>query len=83
MTKYKIKAKKGNKVQIISGKYKGKTGTIKEILTSKNKVTIEDINIKTKHIKPKQSEEKGSIIQIEGPIHYSNIKLLATTNNIK
>nr|YP_010951800.1 50S ribosomal protein L24 [Laurencia elata]WMP11620.1 50S ribosomal protein L24 [Laurencia tasmanica]WMP12739.1 50S ribosomal protein L24 [Laurencia elata] len=76
MKKHKIKAKKGNKVKIISGKYKGQTGIIKEILNEKNKVIIKDINIQTKHVKVKQSEEKGSIKQIEGPIHYSNIKIV-------
>nr|YP_010951584.1 50S ribosomal protein L24 [Laurencia catarinensis]WMP12523.1 50S ribosomal protein L24 [Laurencia catarinensis] len=76
MKKYKIKAKKGNKVKIISGKYKGQMGIIKEILHEKNKVIIKDINIQTKHIKVKQSEEQGSIKQVEGPIHYSNIKVV-------
>nr|YP_009391697.1 ribosomal protein L24 [Laurenciella marilzae]ARW59841.1 ribosomal protein L24 [Laurenciella marilzae] len=78
MKKYKIKAKKGNEVKIISGKYKGKIGIIKEILYEKNKVIIDKINIQTKHIKVKQSEEKGIIKQVEGPIHYSNIKTIKT-----
>lgn len=76
MKKYKIKAKKGNTVKIISGKYKGQTGTIKEILNEKNKVIIQGINIQIKHLKIKQSEEKGMIKQIEGPIHYSNIRII-------
>nr|WMP11888.1 50S ribosomal protein L24 [Laurencia australis]WMP12099.1 50S ribosomal protein L24 [Laurencia australis] len=76
MKKYKIRAQKGDKVKIISGKYKGQTGVIKEVLNEKNKVIIKDINLQTKHIKVKQSEEKGSIKQIEGPIHYSNVKVV-------
>nr|YP_010952018.1 50S ribosomal protein L24 [Laurencia obtusa]WMP12313.1 50S ribosomal protein L24 [Laurencia verruciformis]WMP12957.1 50S ribosomal protein L24 [Laurencia obtusa] len=76
MKKHKIKAKQGNTVKIISGKYKGQTGIIKEVLNEKNKVIIQNINIQTKHVKVKQSEEKGSIKQIEGPIHYSNIKIV-------
>nr|ARW63778.1 ribosomal protein L24 [Chondria sp. (in: red algae)] len=78
MKKHKIQANKGDSIQVISGKYKGQTGIIKGIIEAKNKVTVEKINIKTKHIKPKQSEDKGSIVQIEGPIHYSNIKILKT-----
>nr|CRF40166.1 Ribosomal protein L24 [Laurencia snackeyi] len=76
MKKHKIKVKQGDRVKIISGKYKGQTGIIKEVLNERNKVVIKDINIQTKHIKVKQSEEKGSIKQIEGPIHYSNIKVV-------
>lgn len=76
MKKHKIKAKKGNTVKIISGRYKGQTGIIKEVLNEKNKVIIQNINIQTKHVKVKQSEEKGNIKQIEGPIHYSNIKIV-------
>lgn len=76
MTKHKIKIKKGNQVKIITGKHKGQTGIIKNIITAKNKVVIENINIQTKHTKAKESGEKGTIIQIEGPIDYSNIKVI-------
>ena len=76
MKKHKIKVKKGSKVKVISGKHKGQTGIIKEILNEKNKVIIEQINIQTKHVKSKQSESKGTIDQKEGPIHYSNIKII-------
>nr|ARW68349.1 ribosomal protein L24 [Chondria sp. (in: red algae)] len=75
MKKYKIRVNKGDDVTIISGKYKGQTGKVIEIIENKNKVKIENINIQTKHTKPKQSEDKGSITQVEGPIHYSNIKV--------
>nr|YP_009398302.1 ribosomal protein L24 [Thaumatella adunca]ARW67488.1 ribosomal protein L24 [Thaumatella adunca] len=76
MKKNKIQIKKGDTIQIISGKYKGKQGKINFILKNKNKVIIENMNMKTKHIKPKQTDDKGCIKQIEGPIHYSNIKLV-------
>nr|ARW68756.1 ribosomal protein L24 [Palisada sp.] len=76
MKKYKIKVKKGNTVKVISGKHKGQTGIVKEIINNKNKIVVEKINIQTKHTKAKQSEDKGIIQQIEGPIHYSNIKII-------
>nr|ARW60250.1 ribosomal protein L24 [Laurencieae sp.] len=79
MKKYRIKAKQGDSVKIISGKHKGQTGVIKKVLTKKNKVTVENINIQTKHVKAKQSEEKGLIKHIEGPIHYSNIQIIRTS----
>nr|YP_009394598.1 ribosomal protein L24 [Vertebrata thuyoides]ARW63160.1 ribosomal protein L24 [Vertebrata thuyoides] len=74
------KIKKDSTVEIISGKHKGKTGKILSICKKTRKVKIENINMQTKHIKPKQNDEKGHIMQIEGPIHYSNIKL---NNKIK
>lgn len=76
MKSHKIKVKKGNQVKIISGKHKGQTGIVKTILSTKNKVVIENINIQTKHIKAQESGEKGNITQIEGPIDYSNIKII-------
>lgn len=70
-----MKIKKGDTVEIISGRNKGQIGKIYSILKNKDKVTIKDVNLKIKHIKPQQKEEKGKIEKIEGPIHLSNIKL--------
>lgn len=70
----KIQIKKGDNVTVISGKEKGKQGVVRSILKNKQQVIVENINIKTKHVKPKQTEEKGIIKEIECPIHYSNIK---------
>nr|YP_009392941.1 ribosomal protein L24 [Caloglossa intermedia]ARW61503.1 ribosomal protein L24 [Caloglossa intermedia] len=69
-----IKLKVGDYVKIISGKYKNESGKIIKIITKKNSAIVENINLKTKHIKPTREEEKGNIEQIEGPIHISNIK---------
>jgi len=74
--KSKIKLKIGDNVKIISGKYKGTVGKISKIFTNKNTITIENLNLKTKHVKSQKNEEKGHIKQIEGHIHYSNIKLI-------
>nr|YP_009393974.1 ribosomal protein L24 [Polysiphonia sertularioides]ARW62536.1 ribosomal protein L24 [Polysiphonia sertularioides] len=70
-----MKIKKGSIVQIISGKYKNQSGKILSICKESNKVIVENINIKIKHVKPKQDNEKGNIKQIEAPIHFSNIKI--------
>ena len=64
----------GDNVKIISGKYKNKEGKIIKIKSKKEQVFIENINFKTKHIKPKQVDTKGEIKQIEGYIHISNLK---------
>ena len=66
------KFKKGDKVLIISGSEKGKTGNIKTIDFSNKKVLVDGINTGKFHIKPTQSQQ-GSIVTKERPIHISNI----------
>ena len=67
--------KNGQKVKIICGKDKGKTGQVIEILRSKNKVKIKGINFIKKHEKTTK-EKKGGIISKENFIHISNLKIL-------
>ena len=76
--KNKIHVKNGDTVKIISGKYRGQIGEITKILRKKNQVIIKNINLKTKHIRPNQKEESGQIINIEAPIHSSNVMLYST-----
>ena len=72
--KFKIKFNVGDNVKIISGKHKLKTGIVKRIILKENKIFVENINLKTKHVKPKTGEEKGKVKRMEGYIHISNIK---------
>jgi len=65
----------GDKVVVIAGKDKGKTGKIIKILKVKNRVLIEGINIIKKHQKPDAQNENGGIIEIEAPIHMSNVMI--------
>tara|TARA_Y100000590_G_scaffold246894_1_gene277404 strand:+ start:942 stop:1190 length:249 start_codon:yes stop_codon:yes gene_type:complete len=67
--------KKGNQVQILCGKDKGKKGEVIEILRSENKAKIKGINIIKKHEKTTK-EKKGGIISKENFIHISNLKNL-------
>ena len=67
--------KKGNQVQVICGKDKGKKGEVIEILRSKNKAKIKGINLIKKHEKTTK-EKKGGIISKENFIHISNLKIL-------
>jgi len=74
--------KKGNQVEVISGKDKGKKGEVIEILRSKDKVKVKGINIIKKHEKVTK-EKKGGIISKENFIHISNLKNLEKTNENK
>ena len=69
----KLHVKVGQKVKIISGKDKGKIGTIKSLLKKTNKVIVEGINFKTKHFKPSRSGETEQVKKLEFPIHSSNV----------
>lgn len=73
--RYKMHVKKGDTVQIISGSDKGKVGEIQQILPKTSKVVVEGVNIRTKHVKPRQEGESGRIVQFEAPIHSSNVML--------
>ena len=67
--------KKGNQVEVIYGKDKGKKGEVIEILRFKNRAKVKGINIVKKHEKTTK-EKKGGIISKENFIHISNLKIL-------
>lgn len=68
--------KKGDKVMVITGKDKGKTGVILTAFPKKDRVLVEGINIVKKHSKPSQENPQGGILSIEAPIHVSNVMLI-------
>lgn len=81
-TKNKIHVKNGDIVQVISGNYKNQVGIVVKVLPKANQVIVKGINLKTKHVRPKQEEEKGRIVQLECPIHSSNVMLYSSKNQI-
>jgi len=73
-----MKLKKGDKVVIISGADKGKQGTIMKVLTKSERVVLEGDGLAKvkKHLKPSQANPDGGIVEVEKPIHVSNVMLL-------
>ncbi|MUK90482.1 50S ribosomal protein L24 [Ornithinibacillus sp. L9] len=65
--------KKGDKVKVISGKDRGKQGTVLEAYPKKERVLVEGINMVKKHAKPSQDNPQGGILNQEAPIHVSNV----------
>ena len=65
--------KVGDKVIVIAGKDKGKTGKVLKTLPKKDRVVVEGINIQTRHQKARGPQEPGGIIKAEGAIHVSNV----------
>jgi len=75
-TTYKIRIKKGDKVIVRSGKYKGKTGKVLSTLPRENKVLVEGINIVKKHVKPNRAFPQGGIIDLTKPIDVSKVGIV-------
>ena len=69
-----MKLKTGDKVIVTCGSNKGKEGKITNIVG--DKVVVEGVNIVKKHLKPKNNNGNGEIIEVEAPIHRSNVMLL-------
>lgn len=67
--------RKGDKVIVIAGRDKGKTGTIQKVIPETNRVVVDGINIRKKHQKPTQANPEGSIVEVYAPIDASNVML--------
>jgi large subunit ribosomal protein L24 len=65
----------GDTVIVIAGNDKGKKGAIKRVVTADSRVVVEGVNLRWKHRKPTQKEPKGERLQLEFPIHSSNVML--------
>ncbi len=72
----KIKIKKGDKVQVLAGAYKGKQGQVLVVYPEKNRAIVEGVNIVKKHKKPSAENPQGSIVEKEASIDISNLALL-------
>ena len=73
--------KKGDQVIVISGEYKGSTGTVQKAFPKINKVIIEGVNVRKKHRKPSQGNPEGSIVDMYAPIDASNVAILDPKTN--
>jgi large subunit ribosomal protein L24 len=77
-----MRIRKDDMVKVISGKDRGKTGRVLRVDTKHDRVYIEGLNVRKRHMKPRtlrdtqRSQELGGIVESEGPIHVSNVMLL-------
>jgi len=78
----KMRIKKGDTVQVITGKDKGKTGEVLRTLPYENRLIVQGINLRTRHVKPTQEGESGRIVTEEASVHASNVMLFSTTKNV-
>ncbi len=80
--RYKMHVKKGDTVQVIAGRDKGKVGEILRTLPKLSKVVVKGVNVRTKHVKPNQEGETGQIVTFEAPIHSSNVMLYSNKQKV-
>ena len=67
------KTKKGDTVVVLSGKDKGKTGSVKSVMPKDGKVVVEGVNIAVRHRKPSQVNPQGGLDRFEAPMHISKV----------
>jgi large subunit ribosomal protein L24 len=74
--------RKGDTVQVIAGKDKGKVGEIVSVFPKRSQVIVQGVNVQTKHVKPQQEGESGQVITREAPIHSSNVMLYSEKQKV-
>lgn len=72
----KVHVKKGDTVQIISGKDRGKQGKVLEVSPKEGKVIVEGRGMVTKHVKPRKMGEQGGIVKAEGAMYASKVMIV-------
>jgi large subunit ribosomal protein L24 len=76
-----LRIKRDDKVVVIAGKDKGKTGKVVKVFTALNKVVVENINVVKKAVKKSDQYPQGGYIEIEKPLHISNVMLIDPKTN--
>jgi len=71
-----LKIKSGDNVEIIAGKDRGKRGEVIAVNSSQGKVTVEKLNMVTRHVRPTKAGQKGELITVEAQIDISNVALV-------
>jgi large subunit ribosomal protein L24 len=81
-TKVRMHVKSGDTVQVIAGKDKGKVGEVLKVIPKTSQVLVKGVNIRTRHVKPRQDGESGQIVTEEAPIHSSNVMLYSDKQKV-
>lgn len=81
MTQNKLHVRTGDRVQVMSGNYKGVQGTVLRVIPAKNQVVVEGVNMRKRHQAPSQQNPEGGIVSFEAPMHVSNVMLIDPTTN--
>ena len=77
----KRKIKKDDEVIVLTGRDKGRRGTVKKVLTKDDRVVVDGVNVVKRHVRPSQTEPQGGIQEREAAIHISNVALIDPSEN--
>lgn len=75
----KLKIRKGDTVQMLSGKDRGKSGQVIEVQRDKDRVVVEGLNLRKKHVRPRRQGEKGQTVEFPGSVNSSNVALVCSS----
>lgn len=73
-----MKIRKDDQVKIIAGNDRGKTGKVLAVLSQEGRLVVEGINIKRKHVRPKQQGRKGELVRVPAPVQISNVMIVCS-----
>ena len=73
----KFHVRKGDEVEVITGSHRGRKGKILEVKGDSHRLLIEGVNMIKRHVRPTQDNPKGGVIEREGTIHVSNVRLVS------
>jgi len=77
----KFSIRKGDMVEIIAGREKGKTGKVLQVVRGSNRIVVEKMNLVKRHTRPTQKSPQGGIIEKEAALNYSNVLLFCPKCN--
>ena len=72
----KMHVRKGDRVRVIRGDEAGKEGAVLEAMPAQNRVVVEGVNMRKRHMRPSNANPEGGIVTFEAPVHASNVMLL-------
>ncbi len=72
----KHKIVKGDRVRVIRGNYREQEGTVLRVISDKDQVIVEGVNMRKRHQRPTQANPEGGIVSFEAPLHISNVMLV-------
>jgi len=73
--------KKGDNVVVLAGRERGKRGVVRQVMPKENRALVQDLNISKRHMKPGRSARQAGIVDVEQPIHLSNLALADPKSN--
>lgn len=76
-----LRMRKGDRVLLITGKDKGKSGKVLKVFPSRDRLLVEGLNQAKRHTRPSQKDQLGGIVEKEAPLHISNVMLICPSCN--